>query len=306
MNNYPFIEAKVVADSLHTNFAKRLTTIQVVCPRFIWAEMLTHRMFSRNAQSSRACPVKKMIEEVRNNPVIPIEFGSNQPGMQAGQPLTGIYLDGAESEWKQAAILAAQQAGYLNSRGVHKQVVNRILEPFVTISSIITGTEWDNFWKLRIHSAAQPEILATAKAMKDAMDSSEPTLLEEGEWHLPYVSKDEIANLEHEGFEEAAMISAARCARVSYKNHDGTDCNVEKDLALAKRLVADSHWSPFEHQAYPASRCKMIDNFDSFIQFRNYMRSEKIAAGWEEHAKAMLIAAKSMEPSDGRLHGGPK
>lgn len=277
--DYPFVEAKVIADSAHPTFNRRLTTIQVVCPRFIWAEMLTHRMFSRNAQSSRACPVKKMIEEVRNNPVVPIEWGANQPGMQANKLLTTPQLEGAQGAWRRAATAAANEAQYLMQMGAHKQIVNRILEPYVTISSIITGTEWDNFFKLRIHEAAQPEIRATAQAMKAAMDESEPEPIELDGWHLPYVSSVLVNDI---GARSAAMVSAARCARVSYKNHDGTDCDVEKDLALAKRLMDDEHWSPFEHQAYPLPRMGMSANFDSFEQHRSWIRQDAIDRGWGE------------------------
>ena len=281
MTDYPFIDAKIIADSLHPKFDRRLTTIQVVCPRFIWAEMLTHRMFSRNAQSSRACPVKKMIEEVRTNPVVPIEWGANQPGMQADNLLTTPQLDGAQAAWKRAATAAANEAEYLMQMGAHKQIVNRILEPYVTISSIITATEWDNFFKLRIHEAAQPEIRATAEAMKAAMDESEAEPIEMGDWHLPYVSSVLIDEI---GPRSAAMVSAARCARVSYKNHDGTNCDVGKDMLLARRLMQDEHWSPFEHQAFASETIGFLDNFDSFRQFRHTLRQEAIDRGWESRS----------------------
>ena len=277
---YPFVNAKIIADSQHPLFERRLTTIQVTYPRFIHSEMLTHRVLSRNAQSSRAVPVKKMIQEVRTNPVVPLEFGSNQPGMQAGPALSGYQLEAAQSEWKQAASYAAQQAEYLNNRGVHKQVVNRLLEPFVTISSIITATCWDNFFKLRIHEAAQPEIRAAAEAMKAVMDASEAKPLKMGEWHLPYVSSELVDEI---GPRSAAMVSAARCARVSYKNHDGTNCDVEKDMALAKRLMDEGHWSPFEHQATPVDKLGLVDNFDSFQQNRRWLRQDAIDRGWEEN-----------------------
>ena len=280
MTDYPFIDAKIIADSLHPKFDRRLTTIQVVCPRFIWAEMLTHRMFSRNAQSSRACPVKKMIEEVRTNPVVPIEWGANQPGMQADNLLTTPQLYGAQGAWKRASTAAANEAEYLMQMGAHKQIVNRILEPYVTISSIITGTEWDNFFKLRIHEAAQPEIRATAMAMKAAMDASEPTVLGYMP-HLPYVSEEEVTEIG--SVRSACMVSAARCARVSYKNHDGTNCDVGRDMLLARRLMQDEHWSPFEHQAFASETISFLDNFDSFRQFRRTLRQEAIDRGWDEH-----------------------
>jgi thymidylate synthase ThyX len=269
---YPFVSAEVVCDSLHPDLDIRLTTLQVKCPRFIWSEVMTHRVFSRNAQSSRACPVATMIERVKKNPVMPIEFGSNQPGMQAGEPLTGAALTRAEDVWKDAAWMAAEYADKLINLGVHKQVANRILEPYVQISAVITSTEWDNFFKLRIHPDAQPEIHALAKAMKQAMDESTPDKLGYREWHLPYIRKEEI----NHPYNDLRRWSAARCARVSFDNHDGTEVNPDKDNTLSHRLIGASprHWSPFEHQATPMKTDHMFANFRGFKSSRSQLEWE--------------------------------
>ncbi|WP_025915479.1 FAD-dependent thymidylate synthase [Herminiimonas sp. CN] len=235
--------AKVVLDSVSPTGA-RLTTLQLVYPRFIHSEFMTHRVFSRNASSSRAIPVAKMIEQVRNDPAIPIHWGSNQPGMQAGVELVGTKLESAKQLWSEAARQAANIAGPMANLGLHKQVVNRILEPFQWMHTIVTATAWDNFFRLRLHPAADPNIHELARAMKEAMDASVPI---ERIGHAPYISGEEINALPEE---DISLISAARCARVSYLNHDGSAPSIDKDIALAIMLRDCGHASPFEHVAF--------------------------------------------------------
>ena len=192
------IEAKIIADSISTA-GKRITTMQLCYPRFIHSEFMTHRMFSRNAMSSRAVPVAKMIEQVRSNPAMPIHWGTNQPGMQASAVLSN-EMDArlgtsprqyVKTLWEHVAEDAANIAERMAQLGAHKQIVNRILEPFQWMHTVVTATEWDNFFELRCHPDAQPEINALACAMRDAMQASTPTERLEYEWHLPYVSDDE-------------------------------------------------------------------------------------------------------------------
>ena len=259
------IEAKIIADSISTA-GKRITTMQLCYPRFIHSEFMTHRMFSRNAMSSRAVPVAKMIEQVRNDPAMPIHWGKNQPGMQAHEELKGKSKSNAIENWKQAAVYAAETAVYLSADGAHKQIVNRILEPFQWMHTVVTATEWDNFFELRCHPDAQPEINALACAMRDAMQASTPTERLEYEWHLPYVSDDER---ELNTTDKLRKISAARCARVSYLKHDGTAPNTDEDLKLFERLAGGKpiHASPLEHQATPMTAYRSR-NFIGWLQFR--------------------------------------
>src|SRR3954452_24195130 len=91
-------EAKVLADSV-SPAGQRLTTLEATFPRFVLAEFNTHRVFSRNSASSRAIPVAKQLRRVLDDPYVPIEFGSNKPGMQAGPALAGANRDAAEREW---------------------------------------------------------------------------------------------------------------------------------------------------------------------------------------------------------------
>ncbi len=200
--------ARVVADSIADRV--RLTTLEVVMPRIILAEFNTHRVFSRNSASSRAVPTARRIEQVEKNPFVPAVFGANQRGMQAGDALTGTLAAESMSAWLDARYAAVKQAKKLNELGVHKQLANRLLEPFLWHKVVVTATEWANFFALRDHEAAQPEMQITARLMKAAMGVSPPMnrLV-----HLPYVTDDERAQ---DSLEIARAKSVVRCAAVSF------------------------------------------------------------------------------------------
>ena len=275
------IEAKIIEDSISFE-GKRITTFQLLYPRFIHSELLTHRVFSRNASSSRAIPVSKMLAMVREEPAMPIHWGKNQPGMQANEQLAlgNQYL--AEVLWREAAQKAASVAERMMELGLHKQVTNRILEPFQHISVVLTATDFDNWFELRAHPDAQPEIQALAIEMQKAIAESIPHELDVGEWHLPYVTLDERNDRFFKNNPELLrQVSAARCCRVSYLRHDGSAASISDDLALCEKLVGAKplHASPFEHQAtpdelvYEASgpewkQPKMHGNFIGWCQYR--------------------------------------
>lgn len=261
------ISAKIITHSIANNI--ELITMELNYPRFIHSEVMTHRMFSRNASSSRAIPVEKVIEQVRNSPAMPIHWGKNQPGMQARQEV--LDIDTVKGIWLSARVQAVDAAEWLMEENVHKQIVNRITEPFQWIKVIVTATEWDNFFKLRDHPDAQPEIQELARCMKKAMQLSKPTPLVAGEWHLPYINEDEIC-MAQVGYTKPYCInlddlikcSVARCARVSYNNHDNSSPDIEKDIALADRLLEAGHMSPLEHQLTPMLYNKLTDfNLDN-------------------------------------------
>lgn len=253
------ITATTLKDSIN-NEGVRLITLQLRYPRFLHPELMTHRVFSRNASSSRAIPVEKLIQDVLDDPAMPSYWGKNQKGMQAREEVpdnvvyiqkavypTGERVDfqtDAKTVWINAMRNAVDSARILANNGYHKQIVNRLLEPFAHINVVVTATDWTNFFSLRLHADAQPEMRLLAEAMKEAILSSEPTLLEDGQWHLPYVDNQITGDV-------AQMVSAARCARVSYLTREGKETTVEEDLALAGRLLASGHMSPFEHQATP-------------------------------------------------------
>jgi thymidylate synthase ThyX len=211
---------------------------------------MTHRMFSRNASSSRAIPVSKMIADIRRDPAGPVHWGKNQPGMQARAELEGDDIEDAKAVWIDAWDSAISYAEELHAIGAHKQIVNRLLEPFMHISVVVTATEWANFFHLRLHPDAQPEIQALAQAMKAAMDGNCPTQIADHDWHLPYVDAADRKDVSN-NVAALKAISAARCARVSYLNHDGEKPELDKDLTLARQLWESGHLSPFEHQAKP-------------------------------------------------------
>lgn len=265
------ITAKVIEDSI-ADHGVRLTTLQLCYPRFIHAEFMTHRVFSRNASSSRAIPVAKMIEQVRNDPAMPVHWGKNQAGMQANEELAPLAQEGARQLWMQAARDAASTAQVMADMGLHKQVANRILEPYQYMHVIVTATEWENFFELRNHPDAQPEIHALAKVMHFAFAQSCALELQEGDWHLPYVTRAERRAFSTD-LDLLLKLSAARCARVSYLTHDGQTPSVDKDVALYDRLVGSKplHASPIEHQATPLPEADMWSG-----NFRGWLQNRKI------------------------------
>ncbi|MFN4091653.1 MAG: FAD-dependent thymidylate synthase [Brevundimonas sp.] len=274
--------AQVIADSINVE-GRRLTTLKLRYPRFIHAEFMTHRVFSRNASSSRAIPVARLIQDVIDDPAIPCYWGANQAGMQAGEEInepvslvgfkevsrpSGSYIEPSEvyvsreAAWLEARDYSVEIARAFAAAGYHKQVVNRLLEPFAHINVVVTATEWSNFFDLRLHPDAEPNIQLLARAMKLAMDASRPKLLTHNEWHLPFVEEQgRLADLK--------MVSVARCARVSYETHDGEPTVFEKDLALGQRLASSGHWSPFEHQASPTTG--RVANFRGWRSYRSEM-----------------------------------
>ena len=276
MNN---IEVKVIEDSISQE-GKRITTLQIRFPRFILPEFNTHRVFSRNFSSSRAIPVKKMIDMVRNNPARPIHWGENQAGMQASSELSDEKKVAAKLLWTNAAKRAADTAEAMMELGLHKQVANRVLEPFMMVNGIVTATEFDNWFELRAHPDAQPEIQQLAMQMQEAMRASFPKKLIVGEWHLPYVTEDERNDQFFKANPELLrQISAARCCRVSYLKHDGSAASVSDDLALCEKLVGAKplHASPFEHQATP-------DEFDE-VHGYHYPELHGNFTGWIQYRK---------------------
>lgn len=263
------ISAKMIADS-KSEFGVRICTLQLKYPRFIHSEFMTHRVFSRSASSSRAIPVMKIISEVWNNPAMPVYWGANVSGMQAKTELTGWKLDAAKFTWITASKFACVFAYLFSKIGLHKQIANRILEPWQYINVIVTSTEWENFFELRIHPDAQPEIQELARAIFRSVNHSTPKLVEHGDWHLPYISEEEKQQYP---LLDLLKASTARCARVSYSNHDGSKPNINKDVDLHDKLVASRpiHASPAEHQATPGGYDMWHKNFKGWVQYRDYV-----------------------------------
>ena len=257
---HKLISAKVISDSVCPQ-GVRMTTMEIEYPRFILAELNTHRMLSKNSASSRAIPVKAMHEFIKDNPASPVSWGKNQPGMKASEDLKGPDLSEAKYIWGKAKEDALHWADALANRlGVHKQIANRITEPWMTMKTVISGTEWTNFFHLRNHADAQPEIKALAEAMTVAYTTHLPVALKPGEWHLPYITIGTYVptgelqyfdeNFNRLSLEDAKILSASCCAQVSYRKNDPT---FEKAFRIWEQLIENDpvHASPIEHQATP-------------------------------------------------------
>ena len=288
------LSVKIICDSKYAG--NRLTTMELTYPRFIHAEFMTHRVFSRNASSSRAIPIQKLIDLIKEDTAMPIHWGKNQPGMQAHEELSPDEIQAAKGIWLAARDEAIAAAEALIKIGAHKQIVNRILEPFSHITVLVTADSWNNFFALRDHTDAQPEICVLAQMMKDAMDKNVPyTLADSDMWHLPYIDEQDVEDAtkhcmkgritrdmprKHEIDQVLCAISAARCARVSYLTHDKKRPTIEEDMNLFFRLTAVNppHMSPCEHQAHPTTGNSNVreGNFRRWHQFRHTIHGNTV------------------------------
>lgn len=285
------IEAKIICDSINPD-GIRLTTYVVTFPRFILPEFNTHRMFSRNGASSRAIPVSKQIEKIEQYPFTPEAFNKNSKGMQGAEVVDSSTQLEAELIWLEARNACIDSARKLANLGIAKQYANRLLEPFNFTTMIVSATEYSNFFALRHHSAAQPEMQKLAEIMWELYKTNEPVPLKVGEWHLPFVTEEEIADhhihcatMEFPGdFEHAWLplikMSVARCARVSYLNHEGKQPSQEEDFKLYDRLLGSQpiHASSAEHQAKCVNWGKgcWSGNFQGWEQYRKTLENENI------------------------------
>lgn len=300
--------AKIIADSISAE-GIRLTTMELRYERFIHSEFMTHRAFSRNASSSRAIPVKRSIQMIRDDMAMPAQWGVNKPGMQAGGDMDERSKEAAMAEWEGLGYKAIETAERLAAMDPppHKQIINRLLEPYSHISVVVTATDWENFFALRDHPDADPTFQALAKAMRKAMAASTPTFLNVGSWHLPYVDdadydavidmvlRDEAPLLSDIGGGAAMVelaslllrkISVARCARVSYLNHDGKRPSISDDMRLFNDLMVNAplHASPAEHQATPDKRREpdvwmnpnLHGNLRGWNQYRRHFPNESV------------------------------
>jgi thymidylate synthase ThyX len=255
------IKAEIVADSVN-EAGRRITTFMLTYPRFIHSELMTHRQFSRNAASSRAIPVEKMIWAIRETPAMPVEWGTMQKGMQAGPPLEGEDAEAVLKVWIYGLDHAVATASELMGRGVHKQIANRVLEPWMHMTTLVTSTEFGNFYRLRAHPEAQPEFQELAYCMLEAHLKSQPENRVYGSWHLPFVSDEERYDI---GIVDALKASTARCARTSYSLM-GKMPTTKDEQHLHDRLLTAGHMSPFEHPA-----CSDFDNrSNNFVGWKQY------------------------------------
>jgi hypothetical protein len=272
----------------------RLTSMEVTFPRFILAEFNTHRVFSRNSASSRAIPFEKCVEQVRSRPFIPIYWGKKQRGMQADTQLKWLEAQAACRDWLKIRDAVVKQAEQLYTKyDLHKQIVNRLLEPFMWHTVLVTATEWKNFFNLRDNRMAQPEMRHIARMMQNVYQSSVPRQLQHGEWHLPLIRDDDRAEA---NLDVLLKVSTGRCARLSYMTHHGFR-DLSADVQLHDDLLRDGHMSPFEHAARPMTQDDVIAltnipalrpnevfsaNFRGWFQYRKSIPGEAIFVPKEE------------------------
>jgi len=273
------VEVTLIEDSLSPS-GVRLITLELEYPRFIHSEFMTHRVFSRNASSSRAIPINRAIQEVETYPIVPRVWGMNQPGMQSEDVLDKHQSQKARVLWLEAANAAALYAKKLQLLGVHKQWVNRILEPFMRIKVLVTATDWDNFFNLRLHPDSQPEIYNLAETMFQVISAGVPIVRTQypklvSSWHLPYISQEERSSIH---LDKLQRMSTARCARVSYNTHKDSIPTWEEDSRLYDRLVGSDpiHASPAEHLACPLNSLTRYDkNFKGWKQYRSFLENSR-------------------------------
>lgn len=299
------ITAQIVADSINIHTGDRLTTFVLEYPRFIHAEILTHKMLAKNSQSSRAVPVKNVLS-VNNDFVRPIVWGKNKSGMSSDEVLNVTEQAFAENLWNKAANHAFEMSAALSEVGLHKQWANRLTEPFSRIKVVISGTEWDNFFWLRIDpAAAQPEIVELATKMKELYDSNKPEMLFDGDWHLPYINTDIKFNsdlpkrvyLDSNGneldIEEALKISASCCAQVSYRKLDDSK---DKALDIYNKLFngPKPHYSPTEHQGM-AFKPNQLWYSDSVLWKQGISHMDRQDQFWSGNLKGFIQYRKILE-----------
>ena len=304
---------KIIADSINES-GNRLTTFELEYPRLIHSEILTHKMLCSNSASSRAIPFPKMLEQLTAKPA---RFGKNKSGMQD----EGISFDAKvkgtwgeskispEEAWNDAKDSAIYMAKNFHEAGYHKQITGRLTEPFQMMKTVISGTEWPNFFWLRNDSAADPTLHELARCMQEARDESVPQLLKAGEWHLPYVDYfQEVVGYDgednsvlgkrqfyvgilqsHSGnadnnfdlltIDQAIKVSCARTAAVSFRNED---YGLEKCLEVYARLIGDErkHASAMQHCATPMG--KQVENIGTHMTRKDYINIPSDPSSWEK------------------------
>lgn len=241
-------EVKILADSI-SPMGQRMTTFQLRYWRPILVEMNTHRAFSRNASSSRAQSFSKRLDQIMNDPALPNHWNAEQPGMTGGEEFDQETKDLINYHICNLAFHTVGRIEALNAivkgrtgKEIHKQYLNRYLEPFTYTNQVLSSTDWDNFFKLRLAPDTQPEFKDLATEIFYQLQENTP---KETSIHLPYVTEEELTQY---GLETCKKIAVARCARVSYHVYDG-HYKLEKDLELFDRLWKGGHLSPFEHIA---------------------------------------------------------
>ena len=321
------VSARVIAHSISAITGIEMITFEWEFPRIILAEVNTHNALSKNASSSRAIPVNTMLDQVRNNPAMPVRFGAANSGMQDkgvhNEPVftidyrfeQGKWLS-PEDAWKSAAQFAAEKAEEFYEAGYAKQICNRLIEPFQRMKQVVSATDLENFFWLRDHHMADPTIEALAKVAKQARAASRPVVLQPGEWHVPYYNDGSwipchelVTSIDDftpsgvfvdkfgHSLEHALAISSSCCAQTSFRSLDDT---LEKASRVVSRLNLNGeepdqpvHASPVEHQATPIKETVVFDN-------GNAVNYAALPSSWE---KGITHMTRDGEFRSGNLNG---
>lgn len=324
------IEAKSICDSINPQ-GSRLLTMYLRYPKFIHQESLRHRTlyihdclydpdFSFSVSSARAIPFSKLIQEIESDELRakPEFWGSEQKGMSPGNELDPKAKEIAQLWWKRSALAAATNARSMaKSQGLsdampweipHKSIVNRIIEPYIHVNCLVTGTNrgWMNFFGLRLDRAADPTLQILAQNAWKTWNESQPKLLYPNEWHLPYIDSNiEPVGLSGELLQISIKISAARCARLSYLSFSTNKLStIEENLELYNKLIGGEiiHASPLEHQATPDTwdnthvTFEMCNDYEKNHQnnWKNFHQSGNLGSGWRQYRK--MLPNESIAP----------
>lgn len=272
------VNSQLIKSSV-SEHGNRIDTFVVTCPVYVWYELLTHRLFSRNCSSTRAVPTTKLRKQVLDSPAIPSILTQYQKGMAANEVLSSDAYQLALKEYEDVLAASIQAHSNLESLGVSKQDSNILLLPFIHFQGVVTSTEWNNFFNLRCNKNSRPDMRLLAESMYRNYNEASPELVKKGEYHLPFLTEDELTL----PLEDKLSISSARCARVSYYLNIGEEnqvkSNLEKDLERTKSLIENGHWSPLEHPATPlpvSSKGKnyMVGNFVGWMPYRKEFLDE--------------------------------
>lgn len=255
------IKAEIIADSLNSVNGRRATTFVITHQRFFHAEVLRHRVFEFSVASSRAIPTKKILRDVIKNPALPSRFGKKNKGMQDAGSLSNTRTFLARSVWNLARWPVVAATYSLEKIGVAKQITNRLVEPWVWITCVVTGTQWENFYRLRLHKDAQPEFQELAHKMLIEHAKSDPVVLNPGEYHIPFYNNKDERMIES---------ATAKCARASYLNFHGKN-DLDDDRRLYKILLSSRHLSPFGHTCRAEEKDEFNGNLRGFTPYRKLL-----------------------------------
>jgi len=296
--------------TINVNYAKKSVSPQGIeiasyglrYPRWFHEEVMTHRVFGRSTSSSRAIPTERMCSSILEDIAVPLHIGKRQSGMQAFTTIPRREAKLVRTVWKGLAHQSVAAAKDLaDTFDVAKQVANRLTEPYQHVNFFVTATDWENFFALRCHPAAEPHFRALAWLLADRWYGDTAEQVGYGEWHLPLITEEERAS--HD-VEVLKRVSVARCARTSYKTHEGRVATVQEDYDLCTRLettyedpLEPGHLSPFEHQATPSEDATAYSGpFRGWTQYRKMLKRENmsfdyqaaVARGWRDDALAIF------------------